>query len=171
MYETNRRRFLWPLIVTLVAVPAIWWAVQRDDSGGSGAETAAADASTEGSTGAASVSPLTPEPVGDYEPVYLDGPEGEPSPAIADIAVPAQGKLALYQNATYASSLPAGYCYSKGTKVGERVTVVNLENNHSIICLVQLAPPEQEEDLVLSRVAFLKLADLTDAPIPVEMRQ
>ena len=168
MYETKRRRFLWPVIVTLVAVPAIWWASQREDPPTS---TADADTIAEGSSGTASVSPLSPELVGDREPVYLDGPDGAPSPAIADIAVPAQGELALYQNASYDSSLPAGYCYSKGIKVGERVTVVNLENNRSVICLVQLAPPEQVEDLVLSRVAFLKLADLTDAPIPVEMRQ
>ena len=169
MYEPHRRRFLWPVIVTLIAVPAIWWASQRAESNDSDAD--ATSTVVDGSAAAGSTSPLSPELVGDYEPVYLDGPEGESPPGIADIAVPAQGELALYQNATYSSALPAGICTARVGKVGERVTVVNLENNRSIICLVQLANAEQQEDLVLSRAAFLKLADLTDAPIPVELRQ
>lgn len=169
MYEPNRRRFLWPVIVTLIAVPAIWWASQRTESNDSDAD--ATSTVVDGSASAGSASPLSPELVGDYEPVYLDGPEGESPPGIADIAVPAQGELALYQNATYSSALAAGICTARVGQVGERVTVVNLENNRSIICLVQLANAEQQEDLVLSRAAFLKLADLTDAPIPVELRQ
>lgn len=170
MYETNRRRFLWPVIVTLIAVPAIWWASQRADSNDSDTGATSTEVA-DGATAAGSTSPLSPELVGDYEPVYLDGPEGESPPGIADIAVPAQGELALYQDATYSSALPAGICTARVGQVGERVHVVNLENNRSIICLVQLANPEQQEDLVLSRAAFLKLADLTDAPIPVELRQ
>ena len=146
----------------------IWWASQRDDAGDPDVEVATEVAD---GTAAGSTSPLSPELVGDYEPVYLDGPEGEVSPGIDDIAVPAQGELALFQNATYSSALPAGICTVRSGNVGQRVNVVNLENNRSIICLVQQANPEQEEDLVLSRAAFLKLADLTDAPIPVEMRQ
>jgi len=169
VFEPNRRRFLWPVIVTLIAVPVIWWASQRAESNDS--DAGATSTVVDGSAAAGSTSPLSPELVGDYEPVYLDGPEGESPPGIADIAVPAQGELALYQNATYSSALPAGICTARVGQVGERVTVVNLENNRSIICLVQLANAEQQEDLVLSRAAFLKLADLTDAPIPVELRQ
>ena len=168
MYPDDRPRFLWPVIVTLIAVPLIWWASQRDDSGdatGAAGDTIAAD------TGAAATSPLVPEPVGDLEPVYLDGPEGGALPGLADIAVPAQGELALYQDATYSSAVPPGICTVRGAGVGNRVNVVNLENNRSIVCVAQLGPPEQEEDLVLSRSAFLQLADLTDAPIPVELRR
>ena len=170
MRYTDRRRFILAAVVTLIAIPAIWWAFQNRDSDSS--DVATTDVAIEGDAAVAgSMSPLTPEPVGDYEPVYLDGPEGDALPGIADIAVPAPGKLAVYQSATYSSALPVGICVAKGATAGERVNVVNLENNRSITCVVQWAPPEQEEDLILSRGSFLKLADLTDAPIPVELRQ
>ena len=168
--DTDRRRFFLAAAISIIALPAIWWAYQSDDSTGPNTATSGVEVAGENADEPASSSVREIEPVGDQEPVFLGGPSAERQPAIADIAVPAE-QQAVFQSATYSSGLAPGRCLAKGANTGDRVRVVNLENNRNVTCVVTFAPVEQEEDLILSRVAFLELADLTDAPIPVELRQ
>lgn len=169
--DTDRRRFLLAAVVTVIALPALWWANRSDESARPNVATAGVEIGDADGGNADQTSPVDAEPVGDRAPVYLDGPAAEALPAVADIAVPATGQLVVRQSATYSSALAPGRCLAKGASNGERVRVVNLENNRSVTCVVTFAPAEQRDDLIMSRVAFLELADLTDAPIPVEIRQ
>jgi len=157
--------------VTLLALPALWWANQDDDSGaptvasvGVAVGDAASDTNDDapGSDDAATVN----------EPVFLDGPSTGNGGA-ADIAVPAApARDPIAGLATYSSVIGnIDKCFAKGITTGTRITVVNLDNNRSIECVATLAPAIQRDDLVMHTRAYLELADLTDAPIPVEMRQ
>ena len=167
--DRDRRRLFLAALVTVIALPAIWWA-NRDDSS-TRPNVATAGVELTGSNAAADESQITPGTVGEDEPVYLDGPDGDAAPNRADIAVPASGKLSVRQSASYRSSIPPGTCVAKGATNGAQVRIVNLENNRSVTCIVTSAPDEQKEDLLMSRVSFLQLADLTDAPLHVEIRQ
>jgi hypothetical protein len=104
--------------------------------------------------------------------VFLDGPSTGNGGA-ADIAVPAAPlSEPVAGSATYSNSIwNTDKCIVKGITTGTRITVVNLDNNRSIECVATFAPAEQLTDLVMDTRAYLKLADVTDAPIPVEIRQ
>ena len=54
---------------------------------------------------------------------------------------------------------------------GSEVTVVNLDNNRSVRCITALAGAGDIDQLVLHTSAFSEIADVTDAPIPVEIRR
>ena len=58
-----------------------------------------------------------------------------------------------------------------GISSGRQVVVVNLDNNRSVTCTAILAPASAAAQLVMASELFAELADLTDAPIPVEIRQ
>ena len=56
--------------------------------------------------------------------------------------------------------------------MGELIEVVNVDNGRSVECW---SGPQLDEDapadqLVLSPTGFLAIADLTDAPVPIEIR-
>lgn len=169
--DPDRRRFLIATIVTLVALPALWWINRDDDSGAPSVASVGVDV---GSAAAAS----TDDPARDVddpalsEPVFLDGPSS-PVGGVADIAVPAPPeRVPLTGSGTYSSVVSAiDKCFAKGVTTGSRITVVNLDNNRSVECIATLAPEAQPTDVVMHTKAYLTLADLTDAPIPVEIRR
>jgi hypothetical protein len=51
------------------------------------------------------------------------------------------------------------------------VTVVNLDNGRTAKCTAVLGPSGADDVLVMHTELFATLADLTDAPIPVEIRR
>jgi hypothetical protein len=51
------------------------------------------------------------------------------------------------------------------------VSVTNLDNGRSITCVTSIAPFSQIADIVLHTDTFSLLADLTEAPITVELTQ
>jgi hypothetical protein len=59
----------------------------------------------------------------------------------------------------------------KELRSGLSVTVTNLDNGRSITCVTSIAPFNQTADLVMHTEAFSLLADLTEAPITVELVQ
>ncbi len=52
---------------------------------------------------------------------------------------------------------------------GVRVTVTNLDNSRSVQCLNTLINLEQPHEVMLSSGSFVLIADLTDAPVHVEV--
>ncbi len=58
-----------------------------------------------------------------------------------------------------------------GVSSGTKITVVNLDNNRSVTCTTALSPGNAAGDLVMHTSAFATIADLTDAPISVEIRR
>ena len=75
--------------------------------------------------------------------------------------------------ATYRFDVSPGYCLFNRIALDEVIEVVNVDNGRSVQCRTRPrldgdAPPDE---LVLSQEGFMQLADLTDAPVPVELRQ
>ncbi len=161
----DRRRIMLVSALTLVALPALWWASQS---------SVAPNVATAGIvvTDQADAAP-TSDPGDDAAPVFLDGPSAQVGAALAEIAVPAPPAIAqITTTATFRSSLGSpSACMVPGVGNGTTVTVVNLDNNRSITCTAILAPSGAGSQLVLATELFAEIADLTDSPIPVEIRQ
>jgi len=168
--DTDRRRFLLATTLTLLALPALWWA---NESGNTRSPSIAAVGIEVGDTPAVADGPSTSDVLADaVEPVFLDGPSGATG-AVAEIAVPARPLLeAVTKSATYRNAMPTkNTCIVTGLSNGQTVTVVNLANNRSVTCVTALAPVGEPDELVLHSSAFAQLADVTDAPIHVEIRR
>jgi hypothetical protein len=165
----ERRRLLLAAVLTLVALPALWLMSRDDGSGAPNVATAgiavAAGGGTEGTDPGSSGSDTT---LGDAAPVFLGGPKVEAS-GIAEIAVPPKPRQEVRDaKATYRSTLTPGTCLVPFVATGTTLTIVNLDNNHSTTCVAIYSPASEVQDVVLQTSTFLELADLTDAPIPVE---
>jgi hypothetical protein len=159
----DRRRILLASALTLVAMPALWWANQSAAPNVATVGIAVVDKSTTVSTAES----------GDVAPVFLDGPSGQVGAGLSEIAVPAPPAIAsITTTATFRSTLGSpSACMVPGISNGQQLTVVNLDNNRSVTCTAILAPSSAADQLVMATELFAELADLTDAPIPVEIRQ
>jgi hypothetical protein len=105
-------------------------------------------------------------------PVFLDGPSSAVGAARPEIAVPARPLIdGIMANATFRSSVGRSSCIVPGVSNGRTVTVVNLANNRSVTCDVIVAPGRPGDDVIMHTSAFATIADLTDAPISVEIRR
>ena len=182
--NTDRRRFLLAALVSLLALPAVWW-VNRDDPS-SGPNTASVgvevggtldgepvdqpdDVVTIESTSGESNLPSEPTVI-DQTPIFLDGPASAVG-GVSQIAVPNADLLeTIITRATYGNISGTGRCLARNITTGQEITVINLDNNRTIVCRVTLAPETQAADLILQTSQFETLADLTDAPIPVQIR-
>jgi hypothetical protein len=122
--------------------------------------------------------PATPPPAtppstvtGGGEPVFLDGPAAQVGAGLPAIAVPPTTGDRLTMRATFRSSVgPPSTCTVPGMLNGITVTVVNLDNNRATTCVTGIAPLGATE-MVVHPERFDDIADLTDAPIPVEIRR
>lgn len=189
MYDTDRRRLLLAAVVTLVALPAFFF-YQRstaDDSGTEVVATAPADPNVinpqpasindevpvDSEVPTSNRSQLPPAEAPDDDPTFMEGPIASEEDTTADVAIPAQPAIApIRLSATYLSTIPGvRSCLTRDLESGRTVTVVNLDNGRSITCVTLLAPRTQIDDIVLHTSQFEQLADLTEAPIPVEVRQ
>lgn len=168
--DTDRRRFAVATAITLVALPALWWANESANSGAPGiatvgVELADGDETTDVRDGE--------DPDGSVAPVFLDGPAGAAGASQPKIAVPAAPALErIRAAASYRRSTPArSICLVPGVVNGQTVTVVNLDNNRSVRCTTALIEGAAGDEIVLHTDLFAEIADLTDAPIPVEIRR
>ncbi|HYN34463.1 MAG TPA: hypothetical protein VES40_17695 [Ilumatobacteraceae bacterium] len=159
----DRRRILLASALTLVAMPALWWANQPGAPNVATAGIVVVDRSPTAPTAG----------TGDVAPVFLDGPAGQVGAGLAEIAVPEPPAIAsITTTATFRSTLGSPTaCMVPGIGGGQQVTVVNLDNNRSVTCTAILAPSTAANQLVMASELFAELADPTDAPIPVEIRQ
>jgi hypothetical protein len=173
--DTDRRRFFLATTLTLLALPALWWANQSDGAGAPnvavvGVGVAESDGDAVDTTIGQSLLPAKAL-LGDTAPVFLDGPAGA-GPGVAEVAVPAPPAVArITTKATFRSTVTGDTCIVPGAVNGTALTIVNLNNNRSVRCVAVLAPDGTRDEVVLPATAFSELADLTDAPIWVELRQ
>ena len=202
--NTDRRRFLLATALTLLALPALWWANQQADSGapnvatvgvdvgdGSDSDTVAADttAMIDPVTGqpmppdtaavAATTLPTvitaapTTTPADPSAPVFLDGPSGAIGAGAAQVVTPAAPTVErITTSASYRSSIsPIDTCLTADIRTGATVTVTNLDNGHSVTCIATRVYSATDIGLIMHTDTFSQIADLTDAPIPVEISQ
>lgn len=165
--DTDRRRFLLVVVASLLVLPALWW-FNRDDASttpnSASGDAVALDSGTEQSN-------LPSEPtVIEQTPIFLDGPMSAVG-GISEIAIPNADPLeAIITRATFGNLSGTNVCLAQNITTGQLVTVTNLDNNRSITCRVTLAPATQIAGIILQTAQFVTLADLTDAPIPVQIR-
>lgn len=181
--DTDRRRFRLAAIVSLLALPALWWINLDDPTTGPNTASVGVDVSGSGtatSPDTAAVptvestigqSNLPTEPtVFEAPPIFLDGPTSQIG-GIPQIAVPDPGaQQTVITRATFDELSGSGVCLGRDLPSGQTITVINLDNNRRVSCRLLLAPFSQQEQLVMDTSMFTELADLTDAPIPIEIQ-
>jgi hypothetical protein len=167
--SSDRRRILLATAMTLIAMPALWWANQSSAPNVATVGIAVVDKSATTPT----ATTADTGDVGGGAPVFLDGPSGQVGAGLSEIAVPAPPAIAsITTTATFRSTRGSpSACMIPGIASGQQVIVVNLDNNRTFTCTAILAPSPAPDQLVIASQLFAELADLTDAPIPVEIRQ
>lgn len=170
--DIDRRRIIAVTVLTLVALPALWWANTSENSSTSpNLAVTGIDPGVDAPTDAPAQA-ATNDGLDDVAPVFLEGPTSAAGAGQAEIAIPAKPLIDdLVARATFRSNLADGTCILAGMTSGTKVTVVNLANNRSVSCTTLLAPGNLPGDLVMATNAFAGIADLTDAPISVEIRR
>ncbi len=173
--DADRHRFIAATVLTLVAMPALWWAnTSQNNSTSPNLAVAGIDADVDA---AVSANPLatgaaTSTERDEVAPVFLEGPTSAAGAGQSEIAIPAKPLIdGVAAKATFRSTVPAGTCIIAGLTSGTRITVVNLDNNRATSCTTILAPGNAPGDLVMNTSTFADIADLTDAPISVEIRR
>ena len=191
--NTDRRRFFLATALTLIALPALWWANQQSESGAPNVATAGIDVGDGSDSGTVPADPVTSQTVvaepntttdpaiaatstsapADPSPVFLDGPRGAVGGGGAQIATPAAPTVAhITTSASYRSTIsPSSSCLTPNVDTGTEITVVNLNNGRSVTCVATRAETADGTGLILFTDTFAQIADLTDAPIPVEISQ
>ncbi len=168
--DTDRRRFTAATVLTLLALPALWWAnTSENNSTSPNLAVAGIDADVDAGQ------PAAEAPTNDLDevsPVFLEGPSSAAGAGQAEIAIPSKPLIdGVTAKATFRSSVPVGTCIIAGITSGSQVTVVNLDNNRSMTCTTIITPGGALGELVMHTSAFASIADLTDAPISVEIRR
>ena len=168
--DSDRRRAAILVVLTLVALPVAWALARSDDAG---APTVATEGSALVEAGAvvAEDGPSRPPiEAPEEEPAFMEGPASEPSPGVAEIAVPARPERPpVEMSASYRRSVGPTSCLSNEVDAGITVRVRNLDNGRTLECVTAPAAGDQTVGILLAREAFMSLADLTEAPVPVEV--
>lgn len=162
----QRRRLAVAIAITVIAVPAAFL-LNRGD-GTSPDLTSAAEAA------AAGASPTTPEPaatspLGTAPVGYLAGSTVPRVDEPARIAIP-QLAPSIKGPATYSSRIPSTTrCQVPGVPFNATVLITNLDNSRRVRCIASVAGLTPDVAVVLATDTFAEIADLTDAPVPVEI--
>lgn len=176
--HTDRRRLLLATALTVVALPALWWANQSGSAAPNVATAGlAVDDAADDDGVPADAAPTDADavdaPTDAAAPVFLDGPAGQVGAGLSEIAVPAApGVASISTTATFRSDLPTtSTCTFPGLTTGAEVTILNLDNGRTVTCTAVLGASGAPDVLVMHTDLFSTIADLTDAPIPVEIRR
>jgi hypothetical protein len=167
---TDQRRLAVAAAITVIALPSLWLMSRNDETGAPNVATAGVAISPE-SGSATTVGQGAGDPMGSPGAAYLDGPPAATSPGVINIASPSDDPgTSVSGTASYRSSLHSkGVCQVNDAPFGVRVTVTNLDNSRSVSCTASISAVGILDSVVMHPDAFLKIADLADAPVPVEI--
>lgn len=159
MNHTERRRFFVAAAITIVAIPALMI------SGGSG--------DADDGAVATSSSPTTSEP-GPADPAFLPPEDSTPAPEIITVNVPAPPSGTVIKGVAsfirWPETLGLRPCATPNALIGSIITVTNLDNGRSVECNnVSIERLPGDAIIIIHTDVFLELADLVDAPIPVQI--
>ncbi|TVR25494.1 MAG: hypothetical protein EA389_08790 [Ilumatobacter sp.] len=173
MNGADRRRVVLASAITVLALPSLLL-MNRDEP--TGPATVAPGGIVVGPGAAPETTPAPQRALGTAGGAYLQPPEiPAERPRAADeplpIAVPAQRPGAFHSGrATYRSTIPGqSVCLVANAPQSARVTITNRDNGRSFTCIASVSSLGSRDDVVLHTDAFTRIADLTDAPIPVEI--
>lgn len=163
----QRRRVAVAIAVTVIAAPAAFLLNRSDadDALTTSAAVVAADGQPAVTTGEpAATTPLGTAPVG-----YLSGSTLPSTNEPARIAIPAVTP-SIKGLASYSSTITSPtLCAVPGLPFNSNVTVTNLDNSRRVQCIASAGAAAGDVEIVLATDAFAQIADLTDAPIHIEI--
>jgi hypothetical protein len=175
----QRRRVALALAITVIAVPAAF--LLNRNNGDDGPETGATVETLvgtvpgeSGNVGVAVVpdtgSPDDTDALGTASAGYLSGTTVPADVGAAQIAVPRLPE-SVKGLATFSSAIDSTLrCHaSADVPFNATITVTNLDNSRSVQCVSSIGGPQPEETVVLATETFAQIADLTDAPVPVQI--
>jgi hypothetical protein len=159
-------------VITLVALPAIWLA-NRDDEGSSTRPNVAAVGIDPGHADDVAGAAAAFDPMGTTGAAYLDPVASETSPATAAIVIgtTADDVIAVARASYRRTAVVFDTCQFNGLPGGEEVTVVNVANGRSTRCTLVHHDGLAHGELLLSQGRFQRIAELTSAPIHVQVRK
>ncbi len=116
-----------------------------------------------------SITPAATDVMGSTPVAYLEGDEAINSGDPATIAIPRLPR-AINGTASFRRDLPdVTRCQAIGVPFNSEITVTNLDNSRSVQCIASVGGVDPDDDVVLHNDAYLLIADLTDAPVPVSI--
>jgi len=179
----QRRRVALALAITVIAVPAAFLLNRNNDAStaptvtvigtiaGQSSNGDTSNGTTNGTSDSADSanSPSATDAMGTTAVGYLDGtvPDRESDPAT--IAIP-RLPASINGIGTFTRDITSvAACSAKGAPFNSRVTVTNRDNSRSVLCINNIGGIVSDADVVLHADAFVQIADLTDAPISVQI--
>jgi hypothetical protein len=159
----DKNRMTVAVIATAVLIPLLFMAGGR--SSNSSAETIKATTTTYDLG-------LATDGTADA-PANLDGPVSQDPNGSGEIAYPADNDgqrarvIASYKR--FPNSAKTG-CSTTAAPLGATVTVRNLNNGHKTTCLnINIGPTSGTFGIIMNTTVFVLIAELVDAPLPVEL--
>ena len=156
----ERRRLVLAIAITVIAVVAAMASGGNDDSTGESTAT---------------VLPTTTiDDTAPANPAFLPATESSSAPQIITVNVPAPPTgTVITGNASYIrwpQTMGLKPCATPHALIGAVITVTNLNNGRQIKCNnVSIEALRDGSVILIHTDVFLELADLVDAPIPVEI--
>jgi len=164
----DRRRLVAATMLTVIALPLLWSSKDKTSPGTQLAVTGVSPSAELNAPGASTDAPVQ---------ALIADPSSETAPAnVITIDVAAQPAGNVVRTKASYRKWPAGLTAEKrpcGTALvpfGSRIVVTNLDNGKKVACVnVTTRPLTGSADIVIDTATFVELADLTDAPLTVEM--
>lgn len=164
----QRRRIALAIAVTVIAAPAAFL-LNRDGGDPGAAAPGITVVGTLPALGTTAPGPAATDPLGTAPVGYLAGSTVPGDDAPAKIAIPRLPE-SVKGVASFSSEIDSTtQCHAKGVPFMATLTVTNLDNSRSVQCISSIGGPEPESDVVLAADTFAQIADLTDAPVPVQI--
>lgn len=169
----QRRRVAIAAAITVIAVPSVFLLNRGGDATdaapaptlvGTAPPVAGGDAG-----GPAQTAPAATDAMGT---TAIDAEARLDDPVIDDPARIAIPRLpdSIEGSATFRSDIVTPtVCQVKGVPFNTQVTITNLDNSRSVQCFAAVGGAPPDEDVVMHPEAFLQIADITDAPVPVRI--
>lgn len=172
----QRRRLAVAVAITVILVPAAFLLNRQTGDGNEGADNPAStlvgtipQPGTPTTTAASGDTAAATDVMGTAPVAYLDGTAPPNDGDTPSIAIPRPGQ-SITGTASFRRNIhDTSICQAKGVPFASIITVTNLDNSRTIKCTASVGGAETDDDVVLSTDAFVQIADLTDAPVPVEI--
>jgi hypothetical protein len=162
MTHSDRRRTTFAVVVTLVALPALWLTSRKHPT------------ATRATAGSAAPATSAPAPAATYRPgvpVFLGGDPPPPPPAVIEVdsPPPADGH-AFDGKATFQRFGADNACSTRLAPAGKTLTVTNTDNGLSLTCVngAAVVPPDDTQ-IVVHTELLATICDLANAPVHVRV--
>jgi len=167
----DRRRLLIAALLTMVALPTLWWAKRDNPIATPGVAVADVSGALANATGASKTAVKVSGP--GTPPGYLSGP-GDPSPPAPGEATgpPLEESFTRGGLGSFKAFPPLSeqLCELAFLPDRTRITVENTDNGKRVECLVSRTRLAEGIVIVLDASLFVELSDLAEAPVPVRIR-